>query len=217
MRFSGIGIKRNLFLRNSPAADLIGHLYVLMRPHIRCCRSRKTVKGFFFQQIPPEGIACHRQKDLAGIHGFRHAAAFASLDGRIPGQAFIPRKMSCHHTVIPHHLLIHLPGEGIPVLPGDKRHQRPGFQRHCRIHHMIQLRPVFVCSRMSEVKMFIKLFITQPLGIQNIHELKHPFLRTPFIKPQKRDQTFVPPRRSPIKKGVAGYVPQQVFHSPADR
>ena len=203
VRFVIIGIIRILCIRDSRCRNLVCHLKVLMRPHIRRRRCRHGVERLTLQQIAPERIAADGKQGFAGIHHFRNAAALAALDRRITGQALVTGKMSGRHAVVFHQLLIHGKSELIRIFLCQTGHQCTALKCHGGIYHMVCLRPVFLRSRLLEIKIGIKLFVIDTICIQQLHQLQKPGLRSALIHPQNRDQALVPARCRPVKQRIS--------------
>ena len=174
-----------------------------MRPHIRRRRCRHGIECLTLQQIPPEGISSNRKQGFTGIHHLRNAAALAALDRRITGQALVTGKMSGRHTVVFHHLLIHGKSELIRIFLCQTGHQCAALKCHGGIYHMVCLRPVFLRSRLLEIKIDIKLFVIDTICIQQLHQLQKPGLRSALIHPQNRNQTFIPACCRPVKQRIS--------------
>ena len=70
---------------------------------------------------------------------------------------------------------------------------------------------------MGEVKIPVKLFIIQPLRLQNKGQLQHPVLRPSLIQPEKGNQALIPPGCRPVKKRTVCHMQQQIMHRPVYR
>ena len=147
MRFPAVGIEGILLLGQPGTLHLIGHLDILMGPHVRADGSRQGVESRLLQHVSPEGMPADGKQLLVGIHGLHNAAALAALERAGSRQALIPREMSHGHAVLLRQLPVERQRKGIGVLPGQKAHLRPGLQRHGHVHHMVHESPVILRPR----------------------------------------------------------------------
>ena len=213
MGFAAVGAENGLF--QTDAGDLVGHLVVLMSPHIGSDGGGERIVRQLFQTIRPDGILREGIQHFVGVHRFRNAAELGTLNGREPGQAFVAGEVTDRGAVVCKQLVEHEFGEGVVDLAvfqnGGKTARLDG---HALVYHVGFLTPYVFGLFVGPVG--IETFVVHALLLQKASEIQQPFFGVHFVDGEDRDQAFKPSGVRPCENGVLLDVSLEVLEGLVD-